>query len=87
MVKIVSKGHFSISISKRFKNFWVVITSKLLWTLYLPLVNIFQAYHWGWGPKFNNEYKMWCLQCHTSRLKIPDYIFGHWCWCDGQMPT
>ena len=29
MVKIISKGHFSASFSKWFKDFWVVITSKL----------------------------------------------------------
>ena len=33
MDKEVSKGHFSVSISKRFKHFWVVITSKLLFSL------------------------------------------------------
>ena len=62
MVKIVSKCHFLVSISKRFENFWVVITSKLLWTLQLPFVDICQANHWGQGPKFINGYKMWYLQ-------------------------
>ena len=33
MVKTVSKGHFSVSILKWFEHFWVMITSKLLWTL------------------------------------------------------
>ena len=33
MVKTVSKCHFLVLISKRFEHFWVVITSKLSWTL------------------------------------------------------
>ena len=55
MVKKEQRSFFSIDF-KAISSF-LVINYLLMFDSFL-----FQAHHWGQGPKFINGYKMWCLQ-------------------------